>query len=274
MKTKKVPAYRTSRLRVKVNPAYKKLLSYITTHYKLKDESELVDTIVTGKALVLRTSDKTIDQKMNRAISTNSTQSIDIFNQLIGKALSGESILAAKEFESFKEKAAKIGLKSQIDFDYYDICDKQVNILGDLISTYLKSFVKFHEDKSKLAETFRSRLKTIDINENLPKKINLCTRHTKSTYAKNFNNDFKFKAGEKPDSYNRRALHTILSTKSEFLVEEVTSEGDEFIQGILNEWNNVIKKYNTSLLKNDATGIWEFFVVIFALRKKINDHKV
>lgn len=258
---------RNKKLEMKLNPSYVSLLYEIADTYGIKNVNTLVDMILNGKHLS-RCQTGRDSKKVTDNVGKQSTQSINIVKAVI------------KNAEEFKLPQAKLELKEiqkgfkvthdKDDVDVLEIFQDHVDQLAKAIGKLVTLNVKYEADTSKEAARFKRRLSEIDVNARLPRKRNFYSRHTTTVYSKNFKNNGVFKAGERPDAYNRRALKHSLENKIEFMIEHVNPEQFKLAFELLTRWNAINHKINLSFVEGGTTGIEPLFKEILSLIKKAN----
>ena len=258
---------RNKKLEMKLNPSYVSLLYEIADTYGIKNVNTLVDMILNGKHLSRSQSGRDSRNLMNN-IGSQSSQSIKIVKTVIENARQKKLPLAIAELSEL-EKGFRVTGKE--DADVLTSFQSQVEKLSKAIGSIIKMNVKYEADTSKEAARFKRRLSEIDVNERLPRKRNYYSRHTSSVYAKNFKNNGVFKAGERPDAYNRRALKHSLESKIEFMIEHVNPEQYKKADELLTLWNDINHKINLSFKEGGSTGIKPLFKEIISLTKKANE---
>jgi hypothetical protein len=258
---------RNKKLEMKVNPTYINLLNEIADHYSISNVNTLVDLILTGKHLSRSQSGRDA-KKLVGNIASQSTQSIIIVRKVIQNARKKKLPLAVKELAELEA-----GFKATHNEEHIDV----LKIFEDLVEELCKSIgsivsqnVRYEADTSKEAARFKRRLSEINVNDKLPRRRNYYSRHTASTYALNFKNNGVFKAGERPDAYNRRALKHSLESRAEFMIEHIDTEQFKRAFTFLTEWNDINHQINLSLLEGGSTGITKLFKEIVSLNKKVN----
>lgn len=259
---------RNKKVELKLNPSYVNLLNEITFTYGIKNVNTLVDMILNGKALARKQSGRESKNLMDN-IGKQSTQSINIVKEVIKNALDKKLPQAIEEYKLI-ERGFQHRAKTD-DVDVLATFQDRVETLAASIGSIITHNVRYEADTSKEAQRFKRRLSEIDVNERLPRKRNFYSRHTSSVYSKNFKNNGVFKAGQRPDAYNRRALKHAIHSKIEFMIEHVSTEQYKRAYELMNEWNELNKKLNTSLLEGGSTGIEELFKGIISLNKKANE---
>lgn len=259
---------RNKKLEMKLNPSYVSLLYEIADTYGIKNVNTLVDMILNGKHLSRSQSGRD-SKKITDNVGKQSTQSINIVKQVIKNAEELKLPQAKHELKDIKT-GFRITHKTD-DVDVLEIFQNHVEELSKAIGKVITLNVKYETDTSKEAARFKRRLSEIDVNARLPRKRNYYSRHTTSVYANNFKNNGVFKAGERPDAYNRRALKHSLATKAEFMIEHVNPEQFKLAFDLLTRWNTINHKINLSFIEGGTTGIEPLFKEILSLIKKANE---
>lgn len=258
---------RTKKLEMKVNPSYISLLSEIAETYRINNVSTLVDMMLNGKSLTRSQSGRDT-MKLTGNVASQSTQSIQLVKAVIKNAKVKKKPLAIKEINELR--AGFRAMHGEDHADVLEIFQDNVESLAKSIGSIITNGIKYEPDTSKEALRFKRRLSEIDVNFRLPRKRNFYSRHTDATYAKHFKNNGVFKAGERPDAYNRRALKHSLATRAEFMIEHVNPDQFKKAYELLKRWNTINKEINTALLEGASHGITELFKEIAALNKEAN----
>lgn len=258
---------RNKKIELKLNPSYVNLLNEIAYTYGIKNVNTLVDMILNSKALARKQASRESKNLFDN-IGKQSTQSINIVKQVIENALEKRLPLAIQELKVI-ERGFQHRAQTE-DIDVLATFQDKVESLAKSIGAMVTNNVRHEADTSKEAERFKRRLSEIDVNERLPRKRNFYSRHTSSVYASHFKNNGVFQAGQRPDAYNRRALKHAIYSNVEFMIEHTSVEQYKRAYVIMNQWNDLNKKLNTSLLEGGSTGIEELFKGIISLEKKAN----